>query len=97
MRAGLRQRMHRDWDAAFGEQSRIPRVVFVIVREHRTGDASLVEKSSERATHERKPTVDEDAVDEVGAHVHASDPAAPTREPDSLHVAEALNFDHSTS
>src|SRR5919198_1087660 len=88
--------MHGEGNAASREQFRVAGVVLVIVREHRAGDRSLLEKAGEGAARVREARVHEDAADEVGAHIQSRDSAAEARQANALDVAEALDLDHGT-
>src|SRR4051812_47857123 len=86
----------REWNTAFGEERRIPSVVFVIMRDYRGSHVPLVQIAGEGGPRARKSTVDENPIDEICAHIHSRDAAAPTRKAYALHVVEALNLDHAT-
>src|SRR4051812_45279117 len=70
-------RVHEEGDSTRREELGVPGVILVIVGEHRGGDRTLVEESRKRAARAWKAAVDEDAVYEIRADVHAGDPASP--------------------
>src|SRR5690349_9230025 len=71
-------------------------MVLVVMGQHSPDDAPLLQESIEGVARVRKAAVDEDPMNEVGAHVHRREPTAPTREANAFNIVEALDFNHWT-
>ena len=89
-----RHRVHHEGNATVGQERGVAGVIFVVVRENGRPDPALVEIARDGLAGLRKAAVDENAVDEICAHVHAGRATTPAREAHALDISVALDLDH---